>query len=593
MTIPAILAAAIKSLPPNDRIDLHGPWTGYPDGRWAFPMTARLSVAPGNGIPDESGWQIHARGYRGSFRIRIYPDAATGISATYAHQSCNRENPDGNPWRLGKPCLNRPVGAFRRDNWADEPSGVAECLGWMIERLLSWIDAAATDSLIRQNEPFELPTRVYERAAVVIGFRETPEGYGAWMAAPEKWGYARINKVRGAIGAEVVALFLNRDPEEILKIQWGAAIVPDSGPPNAVWCRLPAAPILPPWQFPETWQDLVAACAAMGTDLPAMIADAASRLRRLDRYDERKLSRLLIGFPIAKKMSATPDRLHWLAIDQLELTGRLKLPRGTDFGAERRARDIAMVSADRPLIWWPTSNWASDELRNRGAADDAVQAKSVLIIGCGAIGAPVADMLLRIGVTRLGVMDGDRVEAGNLCRHILSTDDVGHFKANALARRLSTAMPDADIKSLRTYFPPIEDSSRLVVQGFDVIVDCTGSDEVLDALAAYPWNEEKIFISLGMTWAAEGLVAFAASESIFPSLDARSFFAEVAPHRPDDEMPMEGLGCWHPVFPARANDTMFWASQGVSFIQQAMLERSRKRVHYRRTVGGGVERDDH
>ncbi|MEH6791988.1 ThiF family adenylyltransferase [Parasphingorhabdus sp.] len=194
---------------------------------------------------------------------------------------------------------------------------------------------------------------------------------------------------------------------------------------------------------------------------------------------------------------------------------------------------------------------------------------------------------------RVGVMDGDRVEARNLCRHILSIEDVGHFKAIALARRLSTAMPDADIKPIRTNFPPIEDSSRIVVQGFDVIVDCTGSDVVLDDLAAYPWNEEKIFISLGMTWAAEGLVAFAAPESIFPSLDARSFFAEVAPHRPDEEMPMEGLGRWHPVFPARANDTMFWASQGVSFIQQAILERSRKRVHYRRTAGGGVERNDY
>lgn len=330
----------------------------------------------------------------------------------------------------------------------------------------------------------------------------------------------------------------------------------------------------------------------MTIDLPAIIAEAGARLRRLKRYDGATVSRLLIGFPIAGIVGEPPSRQHWLALDGLQFTGRIQLPRGTDFAAERRRRDLAMASSTRPITWWPTANWASDELRSRGAAEPAVQEKSILILGCGALGAPIADLLLRMGVTRIGVMDGDRVEAGNLARLQMTMADVGHVKSSALARRLGIAMPDAKVVDIPRFFPPTRDGDRAAVETFDVVVDCTGSDEVVDELGTYPWSKETIFVSLGMTWAAEGLVAYSASESSFPSLDARIFFSEVAPRGRDDAMPMEGIGCWHPVFPARADETLFWAAQGASFIREAIDAAGRKRVHFLRQVGGGVERND-
>lgn len=593
MTIPPSLESAIEAFAPNDRIDLIGPWASYPGGRWSFPITARLSVPPGNGMPHESGWLILARAHRGGFRIRIYPDATSGIKATYAHQSRNRENPDGNPWRMGKPCLNRPLAALKRDGWAAEPANVEDALGWMLLRLLDWVDAAATNALIQLGEPFELPIFAHQHGMSVIGFREAPEEFSRWTEFQDQWGFARVGLVRGAQNAEAITAFEDRDSRTVLSAAWGPAIDTQSGLPNAVWCRLPRPPIMPPWQFPETWAELAATCAGMAVDLPELIADAGARLRRLKCYDEKSFSRLLLGFPTGEKWGDLPTRMHWLAMDGLELTGRIAFPKGTDFAAERRARDRTLASDERPLVWWPTANWASDQLRSRGAAEPEVQAKSVLVIGCGALGTPIAEMLLRMGVTRLGVMDGDRVEAGNLSRLQLTMADVGHLKATALARRLGSAMPDTNVIAIPHYFPSANEASRAAIESFDVIVDCTGSDELLDELGEYEWGNERIFISLGMTWAAEGLVAYSASESAFPSVDARSFFSEVAPAGEADAMPMEGIGCWHPVFPARADETLFWAAEGAHFIREALVKPSRRRVLFRRLENGGIQRDDH
>jgi hypothetical protein len=223
-----------------------------------------------------------------------------------------------------------------------------------------------------------------------------------------------------------------------------------------------------------------------------------------------------------------------------------------------------------------------------------VRGKSVLVIGCGAVGAPVAEALLRMGVTRLGLVDPEPLEMGNLSRHILTMADIGRNKAEALAARLNGAIADAAVVAFPIAFPPEAAPEREAVAAYDVILDCTGADDLLDELAEFDWPGEKIFVSLAMTWEARGLVAFSASEAAFPALDARYFFADASP-RPDTErdMTMEGLGCWHPIFPAGADDILFWAGLGARFACAAVLDPARRRVHFHRLEDGGLVRDDH
>jgi adenylyltransferase/sulfurtransferase len=61
----------------------------------------------------------------------------------------------------------------------------------------------------------------------------------------------------------------------------------------------------------------------------------------------------------------------------------------------------------------------------------------VLIAGLGNIGSPLAALLSRLGVGHLRLIDRDRVEAKNVATQEYRPEDVGRFKAEVLAERLT------------------------------------------------------------------------------------------------------------------------------------------------------------
>ncbi|MEX0741695.1 MAG: ThiF family adenylyltransferase, partial [Phycisphaeraceae bacterium] len=74
------------------------------------------------------------------------------------------------------------------------------------------------------------------------------------------------------------------------------------------------------------------------------------------------------------------------------------------------------------------------------AAQASLSRATVLLVGCGALGTVIADMLARAGVGRLRIVDRDLVELTNLQRQVLFTeaDAAGHVpKAVAAAERLA------------------------------------------------------------------------------------------------------------------------------------------------------------
>ncbi len=67
---------------------------------------------------------------------------------------------------------------------------------------------------------------------------------------------------------------------------------------------------------------------------------------------------------------------------------------------------------------------------------DPEHARSVTVIGVGSVGSNVADMLARIGVEHLAVVDGDCVESHNIPASRFGIADLGYFKADIVAKRL-------------------------------------------------------------------------------------------------------------------------------------------------------------
>ena len=75
-----------------------------------------------------------------------------------------------------------------------------------------------------------------------------------------------------------------------------------------------------------------------------------------------------------------------------------------------------------------------------------LKSSSVLCVGAGGLGSPLAIYLAAAGVGTLGLVDFDRVDVSNLQRQILyATSDVGRPKLQAAAARLSETNPNVKV----------------------------------------------------------------------------------------------------------------------------------------------------
>jgi len=97
---------------------------------------------------------------------------------------------------------------------------------------------------------------------------------------------------------------------------------------------------------------------------------------------------------------------------------------------------------------------------------------SVLLIGAGGLGCPLALYLTAAGVGRIGVVDADVVDASNLQRQVLyTTADVGRPKVEVARERMQALNPDVQVQ---TYSERVTSANALKLFGeYDVIVDGT------------------------------------------------------------------------------------------------------------------------
>jgi molybdopterin/thiamine biosynthesis adenylyltransferase/rhodanese-related sulfurtransferase len=99
-------------------------------------------------------------------------------------------------------------------------------------------------------------------------------------------------------------------------------------------------------------------------------------------------------------------------------------------------------------------------------------ASSVLLIGAGGLGCPLALYLAAAGVGRIGLVDDDVVDVSNLQRQILyRTSDVGRLKVEAAAERIEALNPDVRVDQFALR---LDSSNALeIFDEYDVIVDGT------------------------------------------------------------------------------------------------------------------------
>lgn len=143
----------------------------------------------------------------------------------------------------------------------------------------------------------------------------------------------------------------------------------------------------------------------------------------------------------------------------------------------------------------------SDEHGLRSGRAMEATDKRVAIIGQGSVGSKISEMLVRSGINRLLIVDGDVFLPANLERHILDWRDVGFRKVNAVKRRLNQIKPGASIiaepynlnwqRSAKTHAILFDD-----LAGCDLIVDATGDIPSSLMLGAVASENMKPFVSV-------------------------------------------------------------------------------------------------
>jgi hypothetical protein len=164
-----------------------------------------------------------------------------------------------------------------------------------------------------------------------------------------------------------------------------------------------------------------------------------------------------------------------------------------------------------------------------GRAPDAAK-KRIAIVGAGSVGSKLAECLVRSGVHRLTLVDGDVMLPANLERHALDWRDVGYRKVKALKRRLLSIVPGARVKeiadnlnwqrSARTHAWQVEALARC-----DVIVDATGDVATALFLGAVAAANVRPFVSIEVFEGGIGaLIASCVPDRDPPYAKARAAF---------------------------------------------------------------------
>jgi adenylyltransferase/sulfurtransferase len=106
------------------------------------------------------------------------------------------------------------------------------------------------------------------------------------------------------------------------------------------------------------------------------------------------------------------------------------------------------------------------------AGQRKIRNTSVLCIGAGGLGSPIAMYLAAAGIGRLGIVDFDTVDYSNLQRQILHSDaDVGHSKADSAKAAIQALNPNVQVDLHKTRITA--DNAFDLIRPYDIVVDGT------------------------------------------------------------------------------------------------------------------------
>lgn len=162
------------------------------------------------------------------------------------------------------------------------------------------------------------------------------------------------------------------------------------------------------------------------------------------------------------------------------------------------------------------------------AGQERIVNASVLVVGAGGLGCPVALYLGASGVGTLLLADGDSVDLTNLQRQIgHATAALGNNKADSLARSVRAINPEIEVKPFQQALAG--DALHEAVAAVDMVVDASDNFATRHAV-------NRVCVALGKPLVSGAAIGFFGQLAVFDSRQA-------------------GSPCYHCLFPDSADDS--------------------------------------
>jgi molybdopterin/thiamine biosynthesis adenylyltransferase/rhodanese-related sulfurtransferase len=103
-----------------------------------------------------------------------------------------------------------------------------------------------------------------------------------------------------------------------------------------------------------------------------------------------------------------------------------------------------------------------------------LQNASVLVVGCGGLGSPIAVQLAASGIGKIHLVDFDSIDVSNLHRQVFySLDDIGKSKSKVLSEFIKKRAPFTEVTF--TNSPITKENVFELIEDVDIVIDGTDS----------------------------------------------------------------------------------------------------------------------
>jgi integrative and conjugative element protein (TIGR02256 family) len=370
----------------------------------------------------------------------------------------------------------------------------ADGMRGLIDRLILWLRRAAAGQLDPEGQPLHPPVAYPTwSAGVAIVRADLPaatrsaeaSGVGQFMVA-----VCRQDRLNRADVIEWVT------PAE-WKIRYQSAELSGDVTDNGTRLFGAAAIILSQdigFEYPDSASELLAGLAGAGADttsLPGLLSTVAVINAHLDAVlvgqQHEQVPRplcLFVGTP-SRRAPDSDRKLAHLVCWRLDEVGQQLLA-----AARAETDDLEL---DRATVAWlgqATTSWmpvmeARPEVTRRrddGSSVAWLAGRRVLVLGCGALGAPIAEICVRAAAAEVTVADNGVVGPGILVRQPYEDSDIGQFKALALARRLNQIYADERVSALPQDVITMVLTDEMPASRYDLIIDAAASTAVTSRL---------------------------------------------------------------------------------------------------------------